>query len=198
MAGPVSWTIRPERGDELRETAAIGIVVAGAFGSAAEALLVERIRASAGYVPEASLVADADGRIVGHVMLSRFALHNENDGDGEREDGIRRILGLSPLAVAPDWQRRGVGSALVEAAVNVAELAGEPLVVLEGSPVYYGRLGFEWSVPHGITIDLPSWAPREAAQIRRLSNYDPAFRGRVVYPPAFDDLAADPPPAASR
>jgi putative acetyltransferase len=197
MAGPASWTLRPERGDDSRETVAIGHVVAAAFGSAAEALLVERIRASVGYVPEASLVAEADGRIVGHVMLSRFALRNDH-GDGEREDGSRQILGLSPLAVAPDWHRRGVGSALVECAVNVAELAGEPLVVLEGSPVYYRRLGFEWSVPYGITIDLPSWAPREAAQIRRLSNYDPSFRGRVVYPPAFHDLAADPPPAASR
>jgi putative acetyltransferase len=188
MAARSNWTIRPERGDDPRETVAIGNVVAAAFGSTAEAQLVERIRASPGYVPEASLVAEADGHIVGHVMLSRFALQDD--------DRTRPILGLSPLAVAPDWQRRGVGAALVEAVVSIAERAEEPLVVLEGSPAYYGRLGFEWSVPHGITIDLPSWAPPEAAQVRRLANYDPAFRGRVIYPPAFDDLPDDPPPAA--
>lgn len=192
MAGCANWTIRPERGDSTTETAAIGRVVAAAFGSTTEALLVERIRASAGYIPEASLVAEADGRIAGHVMLSRFALHDEH------ADSTRQILGLSPLAVAPDCQRRGVGAALVEAVVSVAECADEPLVVLEGSPTYYGRLGFEWSVPHGITIDLPSWAPPEAAQVRRLTNYDPAFRGRVIYPPAFDDLPDDLPPAARR
>jgi putative acetyltransferase len=63
---------------------------------------------------------------------------------------------------------------------------GEPLVVLEGSPVYYARLGFEYSVPLGITITLPSWAPAEAAQLLRLRGYDPAIKGHVEYPPAFD------------
>lgn len=191
MAPGSNWTIRPERGDDSGETHAIGTVVAAAFGSTAEAQLVERIRSSPGYVPEASLVAVAESHIVGHVMLSRFALQDD-------DRTTRPILGLSPLAVAPDWQRRGVGAALVEAAVDVAERAGEPLVVLEGSPAYYGRLGFEWSVRYGITIDLPSWAPPEAAQVRRLTNYDPAFRGRVIYPPAFDDLPDDPPSAARR
>jgi putative acetyltransferase len=191
MADPANWTIRPEWGDDVAETDAISQVVAAAFDSTAEALLVERIRASGRHVPEASLVAEVDGRIIGHVMLSRFALH---DDDGS----VREILGLSPLAVVPDWQRRGVGSALVEQAVAAADRTGAPLVVLEGSPDYYGRLGFEWSVPHGITIVLPSWAPPEAAQIRRLSNYDPTIRGRVIYPPAFDDLPHDPAPTSAR
>ena len=43
-------------------------------------------------------------------------------------------------------------------------------------------------VPDGIHITLPDWAPPEAAQIMRLSAYDPAIRGRLVYPPAFDNL----------
>ena len=65
---------------------------------------------------------------------------------------------------------------------------GEPLVVLEGSPSYYGRFGFEHSVPRGIHINLPDWAPPEAAQILRLRTYDASIRGYVVYPPAFDAL----------
>jgi putative acetyltransferase len=69
-----------------------------------------------------------------------------------------------------------------------ADRAGEPLVVLEGNPRYYARFGFEHSVPHGIHIDLPSWAPATAAQVLRLSTYDPSIRGRVVYPPAFSDV----------
>ena len=62
------------------------------------------------------------------------------------------------------------------------------LVVLEGNPKYYGRLGFEPSAPQGITITLPSWAPPEAAQLMRLGSYDPAIRGHVIYPPAFDGV----------
>ena len=59
-------------------------------------------------------------------------------------------------------------------------------IVLQGSPTYYCRFGFEWSVPLGITMELPDWAPREAAQVRRLAAYDPTIRGEVVLPPAFD------------
>ena len=170
--------IRPERPEDH---AAIGAVVAAAFGSPAEARLVDDIRSSPGFIPDLSLVAEAGGQIVGHVMISHVTL----DDDGTR----RRVASLSPLAVRPDRQGRGIGGALVRAAVDRADELGEPLVVLEGSPQYYGRFGFEHSVVHGIEIDLPSWAPPEAAQIRRLSRYDPALRGRLVYPPAFDQFA---------
>lgn len=57
--------------------------------------------------------------------------------------------------------------------------------MLEGDPNFYGRLGFEHSVPQGIHITLPSWAPPEAAQVMRLRRYDPTVRGLIVYPPAF-------------
>ncbi|MGH9208494.1 MAG: GNAT family N-acetyltransferase, partial [Acidimicrobiales bacterium] len=79
--------------------------------------------------------------------------------------------------------------ALVRDVTARAENRGEALVVLEGSPTFYGRLGFEPSVPHGIHIDLPSWAPPGAAQVLRLSNYDSAIRGHLVYPPAFDAVS---------
>jgi hypothetical protein len=71
-----------------------------------------------------------------------------------------------------------------------ADSRGESLVVLEGNPEFYGRLGFEHSVPCGIHIALPSWARPEAAQVLRLSNYDPSIRGHVSYPPAFDEVTA--------
>lgn len=72
-----------------------------------------------------------------------------------------------------------------------ADAAGEPLVVLEGSPGYYGRLGFEPSAPYGITIDLPTWAPPEAAQVRLLAAYRPEVRGHLDYPPAFAVVLRD-------
>jgi putative acetyltransferase len=175
---PDDVTIRSELSGDRD---AIADVVAAAFGSLREARLVEVIRASANFVPELSLVAEVQGRIVGHVMVSFVTL---------RDDATQhQVASLSPLAVAPAFQRRGIGSALVREVTTRADSRGEPLVVLEGSPAFYGRFGFEHSVFHGIEITLPSWAPPEAAQVLRLGNYDASIRGRVVYPPAFDSVA---------
>ena len=182
MTAPAGVTIRPERRED---EAAIAELVEAAFGSPIEARLVEALRASDVFVPELSLVAERDGRIVGHVMISYAALVERGDAD----DGTsRRIASLAPLAVAPDAQRGGIGAVLVRTVTARAEEMGEPLVVLQGSPTYYGRLGFEYSVPHGIHLTLPSWAPAEAAQVMRLRGYDPSWQGRVVYPPAFDEI----------
>jgi putative acetyltransferase len=170
--------------EQPADHAAIRTVVAAAFAHHPEVSdMVEAIRASDRYRPELSLVARLGGRVVGHVLLSGVDLV-----DADRR---HRVLTLSPLAVAPGLQGRGIGSALVRAAVDRADDAGEPVVVLEGSPAFYGRLGFEASVGYGITITLPSWAPAEAAQVRRLSAYDPAVRGHVEYPPAFDVALTD-------
>ena len=171
------------RREEPPDFEAISRVVAAAFGSPAEARLVQAIRESESYLPDLSLVAEVDGEIAGHVMISYVEL--------DAPDGRRRIASLSPLAVAPEMQGRGIGSALVATVTRAADERGEPAVVLEGSPRYYGRLGFEQSVPHGVTIELPTWAPPEAAQIMRLGSYHPDLAGRVVYPPAFDVAAPD-------
>jgi len=168
--------IRPERPEDRP---AIRAVVAAAFEHhASVADLVDLIRESPNFVPELSLVACHGEQVVGHVMLSRAELL--------AEDGVRhRILTLSPLAVAPAVQGRGIGSALVPAGLGAAEALGEPLVVLEGSPTYYARFGFRDCRTFGITIELPDWAPAEAGQAYPLSTYDPALRGRLIYPPAF-------------
>ncbi len=169
--------IRTERPGEEN---AIHDVVFGAFASENEAGLVARIRASEHFVPEWSLVAVLNGQLVGHVMASYVSLV---DGDVRR-----RVPSLSPLSVVFDHQNRGIGSALVPALTQVVDDAGEPLIVLEGDANYYSRFGFEYAPALGIHIHLPSWAPPEAAQVLRLRAYDPAWKGEIVYPPAFDDV----------
>ena len=175
-----SLEIRPERIGDHRQ---IRRVVAAAFGSDVESDLVERIRASPEYVPEMALVAEIGGEIVGHVMVSGARIRHAS--------GDRRIVMLSPLAVDPTHQGVGIGGALVRAVTTIASEIGEPLVVLEGSPQYYARLGFEPATASGIAVRLPDWAPPEAAQVMHLERYDaadPTLRGAVVYPPAFDGV----------
>ena len=149
--------IRPET---PADHGAITELVAAAFGSPAEAVLVERIRASPNHHPEYALVAEIDGRVAGHVMVSDVDL---------RADGgeLRSILSLSPLAVAPDLHGQGIGSALVRDVAARVDADGHPLIVLEGSPVYYARFGFVDARGHGIHIHLPDWAPPEAGQVLR-------------------------------
>lgn len=179
-------TIRPERSDDPEEVAAIAAVNAEAFERATHGALPAALRATPHYRPRWCFVATAaSGAVVGHVMVGTAYLDMEADGEGRR----REIPNLSPLAVVPDRQRQGIGRALVEAAVAAVDADGEPFVVLEGSPAYYGRLGFEDARGHGVALPLPDWAPREAGRLRPLTAYR-RLPGRVVYPPsvqaAFD------------
>ena len=93
---------------------------------------------------------------------------------------------LAPLAVHPDHQNRGAGSALTEEGLRRLDHMGEPMVILEGIPSYYPRFGFERASQHGLETPSPL-VPDEAFMIRRLTSYDPRIRGRVVYPSAFID-----------
>lgn len=167
-------TIRPERPEDY---ASIRRVVVAAFESTSEGDLVDNIRASEHYIPELSLVAEIDGEVVGHVMVSRVHLV-----DGSRR---REAHSIAPVAVTPSTQGQGVGGALIRRVIEIADSIGLPLLLLEGSPTYYGRFGFEHAAPHGIHFDLPDWAPAEAAQVYRLESYQPSIAGRVEYPPAF-------------
>lgn len=173
----VDVVIEPERPADHE---AIGEVVRAAFVDEPEvARLVDLIRASPQYLPELALVARRGDAVVGHVMVSRAQL--VDDESGVTHD----VLTLSPLGVAPSAQGQGVGSALVRAVLTLAERRPEPLVTLEGSPRYYPRFGFRDCRDVGVTIDLPDWAPREAGQVYLLPSYSPAVHGRLVYPVAF-------------
>ena len=171
------WEIRPETIDDH---GGIRTVVAAAFGSDAEADLVEAIRASPEYRRELALVAVEGTSVVGHVMISGCIVRT---GGGDRP-----IAMLSPLAVSPDHQRRGIGGDLVRAVCSVAEAEGEPIVVVEGDPRYYARFGFEDARNHRLVMPLPDWAPPEAGQVLRLAADDPTLAGTVIYPPAFDEF----------
>ncbi len=164
---------------------AVRRVVSAAFRPGNEAELVERIRASDLYVAAMELVAVDGEEIVGHVMVSGTSITNDSGSTST-------ISMLSPLAVAPERHHHGIGGALVMAVSEIADRLGEALIVLEGNPSYYRRFGFEPAASLRIDMPLPDWAPLEAAQVLRLSSYDPndaRLRGRVAYPPAFDGFS---------
>jgi len=169
--------IRPEQRSDHES---IGAVVTLAFDDRKIARLVELIRASEHYVPELALVDEHGGEVVAHVMLSYATLERP-------EPPPASVLLLSPMSVAPGYQRRGIGSTLVRDVLARADRRREPLVIVEGIPAYYPRFGFEPARAHGIEPPSPTIAD-QAFMVRKLSAYRDELRGRVVYPPAFDIL----------
>lgn len=126
-----------------------------AFGGPDEAALVVALMAGNAFLPTLSLIAEEDGQVVGHVL---FTIAYAGD--------TRAVL-LAPLAVAPDRQRDGVGSALVRAGFAEAERLGFGLALVLGYPEYYPRFGFEPAEPHGITPPYPV-EPSEAWMVVEL------------------------------
>jgi putative acetyltransferase len=160
--------IRPETAADY---VAIRKVNDEAFGRTLEGRLVDAIRESDRFVPELSLVAVSEGQTHGHVISSYVDV----------EPGARRVLQVGPLAVLPSHQRRGIGSALMGETIRIADARGEPLLLIEGNPEYYERFGFTRADAVGIEPPPEAHGP-EYFMIRPLAGYDPAFRGRAIYP----------------
>jgi putative acetyltransferase len=161
--------VRAETPDDHQD---IRRVVDEAFGDTITGDIVDAIRASDRFLPELSLVAVSEGQAVGHVISSYVDVVPVN----------RRVLQVGPLGVVPSHQRQGIGTALMHETIRVADELGEPLLMLEGNPAYYGRFGFTRTDEHG--IEMPPECPGPPYfMLRPLRAYDPTLRGRAVYPP---------------
>jgi putative acetyltransferase len=157
------------------DEAAVRRVVTEAFtGHGPEvAELVESLRATHG---RAELVAEEDGEVVGHVLLSLSWV------DARRS--LVEVLVLSPLGVLPERQRQGLGTALVAAALDEARRLGAPAVFLEGDPAYYSGRGFEAATPRGFV--RPSVRiPEPGFQVAVLDALEDWMTGALVYAEPF-------------
>ncbi len=165
------------RDERPGDAAGIRSLLEAAFPTALEADLVDRLRASCpGHL---SIVAVEAGRIVGHIVFTPVII----EARAERLSGH----GLAPMAVLPQHQRSGVGSALARAGIERLRQAGCPFIVVVGHPEYYPRFGFVAASRHGVRCQWDQ-VPDEAFMILVLDAAPPNFAGLARYRPEFDEL----------
>jgi putative acetyltransferase len=168
----------PDRRDEVvirprvaADDGAIASVNDRAFGGPAEARLVQALRQAGLALIE--LVALEDG-VIGHILFSPIEL--------SVDARPVRALALAPMAVRPDRQRAGIGSALVRHGLETARAGGWHAVIVLGHPTYYPRFGFTAAAARHLA------APFSGDAFMALALKPGALdgqAGRVVYPAAF-------------
>jgi putative acetyltransferase len=157
------------RDESPRDWKAVYEVISAAFSQSAEAELVEKLRAAGDSV--VSLVAEENGQIVGHVLLSRM-------------DAPFPALALAPVSVTPTKQRSGIGSILIKEAVNRARTKGWAAIFVLGDPNYYERFGFNRDEAAGFTSPYAG----HHFMVLKLSPSLPSTTGELRHAPAVAAL----------
>lgn len=177
--GPVLY-----RDERPQDAAEIRTLLLTAFRSRGEADLVERLRENGRNV--IGVVAEEAGRIVGYTAFSPVSL----------DTGTHTVLGLglAPVAVLPEYRRRGIGSALIRGGLELACGSSYAFVVVLGEPDYYHRFGFATASSFALANEFGVDEPFMALLLDR--DALPHTGGLVRYSPEFGELAAAPIPAA--
>jgi predicted N-acetyltransferase YhbS len=164
------------RKEETKDYETVYSVVKRAFDSADHADgnehdLVNALRVSDAFIPELSLVAEIDGKIVGHIMFTKAKVVNET------------VLALAPLSILPEYQKQGIGTALIKEGHKIAKELGYTYSIVLGSENYYPRVGYLPAVDFGIrpSFDVPS----ENFMAYRLRENAPNICGILKYAKEF-------------
>ena len=99
-----------------------------------EHYLVHRYRGRKGFVPELDLVLEMGGQLVGHIMYVHAAIHSDSGP-------LLPVMTFGPISILPEYQRRGLGKALLEDSLARAAALGAKAVCIEGNPAFYGKSG---------------------------------------------------------
>ncbi len=141
-----------------------------------EHFLVAKLRRSDSFLPELSLVAEVNGIIVGHIMLTKLLIENG--------DKIHDSLALAPISVLPEYQNNGIGGKLIRESLNIAKEIGFKSVIVLGHDKYYPRFGFRPTNIWG--IKAPFDVPAEAFMALELeAGALDGVAGTVVYGKEF-------------
>lgn len=142
------------------------------FTDGNEQFLVENLRKSDAFIPELSLVAEVDKKIVGHIMFTKINV----------KETI--LLALAPLSVIPEYQKQGIGGKLIKIGHDLAGNMGYKGIILVGHPGYYPRFGY---IPaDNFKIKLTFDAPREAFMALELKKGSlSGIEGEVIFPKEF-------------
>jgi putative acetyltransferase len=113
--------------------------------------LIKEIRAGQYYIPELSLVAEMNGKMVGHFMFSHFPLSTSaKEANYDRSIVKTDIVMLAPVSVHADFFRQGVGSTMIELGIKKVKENGYKGIQVEGNPAFYNKLGFVTSSKYNI------------------------------------------------
>ena len=167
--------IRPETGADI---AAIDEVNREAFNGDQEARLVVLLRQQ-DCVITSLVAADESEGVIGHIMFSPATIVT-----GSRE---MRVASLAPMAVTPPFQRRGIGSWLVERGLQECKWAGYRAAIVVGHPNYYPRFGFSPVIVAKLENPFTKGDAFMGVELAHGSLSD-VGAGRVVYPDVFDQL----------
>ena len=184
LPGDVSLAALPDdlvvRAATPADLAGIVAMVREAFGNSLEARLVERLEAERRVA--VTVVAVSARRVVAHALLSRLLL----TASGKP---ALPALALAPVAVAPQCQRRGVGSLVVRTCLRLADPALPVFVI--GAPAFYARFDFEPAAGHRVTSRFDVASHFFMVRPSEPGVDDPSGLGRpderlLDYPAAFD------------
>ena len=160
------------RAEEPRDRAAIQEVNLVAYGREDEARLVEDLRE--GHHARLSLVADAGGQIIAHVMFSAVQIMTD--------DGPMQALVLAPLAVHPDQQQHGLGSTLLKDGLYLAAQRHHRVVLVVGDPAFYGRFGFSAELTKNLKC---RFSGENFLALELVTGALKGVNGMVLFPPPF-------------
>ena len=163
------------RAEERGDVDAVREVNRLAFGQDAEGRLVDRLRDEA--YARVSLVAEVDGHIVGHILFSDLPIVAEGQ--------VIPAVALAPMAVVPDHQRRGIGSALVRAGLAACREHGFRVAIVLGHRAFYPRFGFSSALARQIKA---SYSGEDFMAVELEPGAMAGAVGRVAYPPPFAEV----------